>query len=87
MAPTLWIYDFDGEGIEVCGPTRPYVRGPAIEFHFCHLRAASHFLAGTAGSARQQDSHRAGQSRLSKPEPVAKIPIDHFDGLTTLKTS
>src|SRR4030095_3734821 len=31
----LWIYDFEGEGVHVSGPTRAYVRGKAIEFHFC----------------------------------------------------
>nr|HET7859172.1 hypothetical protein [Caldimonas sp.] len=32
----LWAYDWDGEGIRVCGPTRAYVRGEReIEFPFC----------------------------------------------------
>src|SRR5215475_10227894 len=31
----LWAYDFEDEGISVSGPTRAYVRGDAIEFHFC----------------------------------------------------
>src|SRR5512146_1859646 len=32
---TLWAYDYEGEGIEVSGPTQAYVRGKAIGFHFC----------------------------------------------------
>jgi hypothetical protein len=31
----LWAYDFEGEGIHVEGPSTAYVRGRAIEFHFC----------------------------------------------------
>jgi len=31
----LWAYDYEGEGIKISGKTQPYVRGKAIEFHFC----------------------------------------------------
>jgi hypothetical protein len=31
----LWAYDYEDEGIKVSGRTQPYVRGKAIEFHFC----------------------------------------------------
>lgn len=80
----LWIYDFDGEGIEVCGPTRPYVRGPAIEFHFCPTCGCVAFWrALRAGEGNR--TRIAVNLRLSEPEPVAKIPIDHFDGLTTFE--
>jgi hypothetical protein len=33
---TLWAYDFEGERIQVSGPTRAYSRGEkGIGFHFC----------------------------------------------------
>jgi hypothetical protein len=31
----LWAYDYENERIAVSGPSRAYVRGQAIEFHFC----------------------------------------------------
>jgi hypothetical protein len=31
----LWAYDYENEGIRVSGPTRAYIRGKALEFHFC----------------------------------------------------
>ena len=31
----LWAYDYEGEGIHVSGHTKAYVRGKALEFHFC----------------------------------------------------
>ena len=31
----LWAYDYEGEGINVSGPTQVYERGRAIGFHFC----------------------------------------------------
>ena len=31
----LWAYDYEGHGIRVSGPTTAYVRGRALEFHFC----------------------------------------------------
>ena len=78
----LWAYDFEGEGIRVSGPTQAYIRGEAIEFHFCP----------TCGCVAYWRSREAGENgrrriavnlRLSEPDSVANIPIDHFDGLVT----
>jgi hypothetical protein len=46
----LWIYDFEGEGINVSGPRRIAVN-----------------------------------LRLTEPEAVAHIPIDHFEGLNSFE--
>lgn len=78
----LWIYDHEGEGIEVSGPTRAYVRGRAIEFHFCpECGCVAWWRAQQAGP----DGRRriAVNLRLSEPGPIDQIPIDHFDGLDT----
>lgn len=79
---TLWGYDYDGEGIVVSGETRSYVRGRALEFHFC----------GTCGCVaywRARELDEAGRRRiavnlrLAEPALVAQVPIDHFDGFDT----
>lgn len=78
----LWIYDFEGEGIQVTGPTRTYVRGKAVEFHFCPgCGCISHWR----GLRTEEDGRRrmAVNVRLSEPGAVAHIPIDHFDGFDT----
>ncbi len=76
----LWIYDFEGEGIEVSGPTTPYVRGQAIEFHFCPSCGCVAFWR--AQRVDQEGKKRiAVNLRLSEPGPIGGIPIDHFDGL------
>ena len=78
----LWAYDYEGEGIKVAGPTTAYVRGKAIEFHFCPK-------CGCVAYWRAQGLDEAGRRRiavnlrLSEPEVVAQVPIDHFDGLDT----
>lgn len=78
----LWIYDHEGVGIEVAGPTRAYVRGKAVAFHFCPA-------CGCVAFWRGQQLDEAGRRRiavnlrLTEPGPVAAIPIDHFDGLHT----
>lgn len=78
----LWIYDYENEGIQVSGVTRPYVRGDAIEFHFCPT-------CGCVAYWRAQKTDKAGRRRmavnlrLTEPEAIAKVPIDHFDGLDT----
>jgi hypothetical protein len=80
----LWAYDFEGEGIHVSGRTQAYVRGEAIEFHFCPV-------CGGVAYWRARAPDKAGRRRiavnlrLTEPEAVAKIPIDHFDGLESFE--
>ncbi|NJN50483.1 MAG: GFA family protein [Gammaproteobacteria bacterium] len=80
----LWAYDFEGEGIHVSGPTKAYVRGKSIGFHFCPA-------CGCIAYWRALDSGDDGRRRiavnlrLAEPVAVAKIPIDHFDGLVTFE--
>jgi hypothetical protein len=76
----LWIYDFEGEGIQVAGPTRAYIRGQSVEFHFCPDCGCVAFWRGR--QATPEGRRRiAVNLRLTEPEAVAGIPIDHFDGL------
>jgi hypothetical protein len=80
----LWAYDFEGEGIKVSGPTKFYSRGKAIEFHFCpDCGCVSHWRGTKAGD----DGRRriAVNLRLADPDAVARIVIDHFDGLDTFE--
>lgn len=77
---TLWAYDHEGEGIEVSGPTQPYIRGTAIEFHFCpHCGCVAYWRAQQVDA--QGRRRIAVNVRLAEPGDVARIPIDHFDGL------
>jgi hypothetical protein len=76
---TLWAYDYEGEGISVEGPTRAYVRGEAIEFHFCQSCGCVMFWR--AREANKDGRRRiAVNLRMTDPEPIANVPIDHFDG-------
>jgi hypothetical protein len=78
----LWAYDHEDEGIKVSGETKSYARGQAIEFHFCPTCACVAFWR--AKKTDEQGRRRiAVNLRLSEPEAVASIPIDHFDGLDT----
>lgn len=76
----LWAYDYEGEGIQVSGPTKAYVRGKSIEFHFCPN-------CGCVAYWRAQQPKETGRRRiavnlrLAEPEAIAAVPIDHFDGL------
>jgi hypothetical protein len=78
----LWIYDYEGQNVHVTGQTASYIRGRAIEFHFCQkCGCVSHWRAQN----KDEDGLRrlAVNVRLSEPDTVASIPIDHFDGLDT----
>lgn len=80
----LWAYDYEGEVIHVSGATKPYVRGKALEFHFCAACGCMIFWR-----ARRRDEEGrlriAVNLRLAEPSAVAAIPIDHFDGLDTFE--
>jgi hypothetical protein len=76
----LWIYDFEGEGIVVSGPTKSYVRGTGVAFNFCPECGCVAFWRGQQVMA---DGRRriAVNLRLTEPEPIADVPVDRFDGL------
>lgn len=78
----MWAYDYEGERIAVSGATRAYVRGEAIEFHFC---PACGCIAFWRGRQLDRDGRRriAVNLRLAEPDDVAKIPIYRFDGFDT----
>lgn len=77
---TLWAYDYEGQGIEVSGPTRAYARGTALAFHFCPACGCMAYWRGL--QIDEQGRRRiAVNLRLAEPQAVASIPIDHFDGL------
>lgn len=80
---TLWAYDYEGEGIQVSGPTSVYARGSRnLGFHFCPGCGCVAYWRGLAldGSGRRRI---AVNLRLADPVAVAGIIIDHFDGLET----
>jgi hypothetical protein len=80
----LWAYDYEGEGIVVSGTTHSYVRGDALEFHFCPVCGCVAFWR--AQRENQQGRRRiAVNLRLAEPQAVAKIPVDFFDGLDTFE--
>jgi hypothetical protein len=76
----LWAYDFEGEGIQVSGPTKGYVRGDSLGFHFCpECGCVAYWRALEANPEGRR--RIAVNLRLTDPEPIANVPIDHFDGL------
>jgi hypothetical protein len=76
----LWAYDFDGEGIHVSGPTKAYVRGDSLGFHFCpECGCVAYWRAlVTTPEGRRRI---AVNLRLTEPAPIANVAVDHFDGL------
>lgn len=80
----LWIYGHEGEDVRLQGATTPFVRGKALSFHFCPAcGCVTHWLA-----LRPEPDGRkrmAVNVRLSEPEAVAWILIDHFDGFDTFE--
>jgi hypothetical protein len=81
---TLWAYDYEGEGIKISGPTRAYVRGQHLGFHFCPNCGCVAYWRGLAPN--EQGRRRiAVNLRLAEPAAVAAIAIEHFEGLASFK--
>jgi hypothetical protein len=76
----LWAYDYDGERIHVSGPTKVYVRGTYIGFHFCPECGC---VAYWRSLQPDPEGRRriAVNLRLAEPELVAALPIDNFEDL------
>jgi hypothetical protein len=78
----LWAYGHIGHDIHIAGETNRYRRedGGAIDFHFCRTcGCVTHYVATRAGEDGRQRT--AVNLRLTEPEPIVHLPIDHFDGL------
>jgi hypothetical protein len=80
----LWIYDFEGEGVHATGPTQIYIRGRTTEFHFCPTCGCVAYWRALKDN-NEGRRRMAVNVRLSEPEAVAHIPIDHFEGLVTFE--
>jgi hypothetical protein len=80
----LWAYDYENEGIRVSGPTKSYVRGRSLGFHFCSDCGC---VAYWRALAPREDGRRriAVNLRLAEPGAVGAVIIDHFDGLDSFK--
>lgn len=77
----LWAYGHENEDVHVSGPTQAYVRGTgSIGFHFCPQCGCVAYWRAT-GSGSDGRRRIAVNVRLTEPEPIASLPIDHFDGL------
>jgi hypothetical protein len=80
----LWIYGHENEDVNVFGQTQSYVRGKALSFNFCPSCGC---VVSWRGLELQKDGRRrmALNLRLTEPEAVSHLPIDHFDGLETFE--
>ena len=80
----LWAYAHEDDGITVSGPAQAYARGKALTFSFC---SSCGCLAFWRSLTLEADGRRriAVNLRLAEPDAVARIPIDHFDGLDTFE--
>jgi hypothetical protein len=78
----LWAYGYEGEDVHFSGPTKGYVRGDALGFHFCPVCGCVAYWRGL--EPNKEGRRRVGVNlRLTEPELIAHIPVRHFDGFDT----
>lgn len=84
----LWIYDYEGERIQISGPGAVYTRNdmaePWLGVHFCPKCGC---VVCWRALRPVSDGRRriAVNLRLTDPKSVAHLPIDHFDGLDSFE--
>jgi hypothetical protein len=80
----LWAYGHLADDVEVSGETTAYYRadGKELVFHFCTTCGSAMF-----NMAREPNSEGkrwiAVNCRMTEPELIAELPVDHFDGHDT----
>lgn len=77
----MWIYGMRGDGIEIFGQTRSYVRADSdgdLAFHFCPTCGATH--SWQPAKPEGATYRMAVNLRLAEPETVAHLPMRRFDG-------
>lgn len=82
----LWAYGHINHDIHSVGETATYQRsdGGDIDFHFCaRCGCVTHYVATAAG----EDGRfwTAVNLRMTDPEPICDLPIDHFEGHQTFQ--
>jgi len=80
----LWAYGFEGGDIDVSGSTQTYTRGKWVVFHFCPACGCVAYWRGLETSSSGQRPMGVNL-RLTDPESVKAIPINHHDGLKTAR--
>ena len=76
----LWAYGFENESIKVEGQTLPYIRGDSLSFNFCaRCGCVMHWRSLKANAEGRR--RVAVNLRMTEPNAIANIPVDHFDGL------
>ena len=76
----LWAYDYEGEGIDVSGATKGYVRASSLAFHFCPECGSMAYWRSLRPN-REGRRRMAVNLRLTELGPIGDVPVDHFDGL------
>jgi hypothetical protein len=80
----LWAYDYEGDGIRVSGPTTAYARADSLAFHFCPTCGCLAYWRALQPNAEGR-RRIAVNLRLTDPEPIARVPIEHFDGFASFE--
>ena len=78
----IWAFGHDGVDVHVTGPTRAYT--PASEMDFCFCETCGNMIYSRGRRPSENGKVRAAVNlRLTDPDAVADIPLEHQDCLVT----
>ena len=81
----LWAYDYEDGRINTSGETVVYIWGDrTVGFLFCPSCACVVYWRAIEPNAEGR-RRIAVNLRLAEPDEVARIPIDHFEGLVSFQ--
>jgi hypothetical protein len=76
----LWAYGYEGKNIGVEGLTTAHIRGESLSFNSCpECGGITHWRSLKANAEGRR--RIAVNLRMTESGPIAKVPIDRFDGL------
>jgi len=78
----LWAYGILGDEVKFAGKTKHYVRGKAIEYHFCgHCACPTHYIGvRPLEGGKKRVAVNLRMIKQEQLETILELPIDHFDG-------
>jgi len=70
------------EAVDVTGETKAHIRGDDLGFHFCPSCGCVVYWRALHPNAEGR-RRIAVNLRMTEPEPIADVPVEHLDGLDT----
>ena len=81
----LWVYGWEGDVIEVSGPSSIYSCGTRLEYHFCRECGCLGYYRMLKSDKQQRRTMAVNLRMIEDTSAFDHLPVYHFDGLNSFK--